>query len=496
MWTKVVAVCLLVVAAGVVASATRPAARPAPVTPPPAAPDTRPGPGGVLYPPPTAADVKLAQVIGPIRFHGVPFDAAVERLREMTGANLFVDRAGLDVAGLDGKAAVDLDLPPMPLSGVLRELGHPVSTLTARVGYSAADGVIVLSTGDRLARESILRVYDVRDLVAAMVAEQASGPDRPAKTSDEVLKDLADVLTTFAGPEEWRDNGGPVGSIRELSGRLLVTQSWDGHRQVEALLATLREPPGPVDRAAGRPLVDAAAAEAALRRPAGRVAFHGTPFDEALAQMERAAGMKFVVRWGDLRTVGYDPKAPVNLELNDLPIGVVLRRLLNSGGPPDNLPLDYTVRDGVIVVSTAPSVDDTYVRIYDLADLIAADREWGARVGRLMPPRPPAPPPADAVPDEPNLKRREFAADLIEAIMAFAAPDSWREAGGNTGTGRLWGQRFIVRQTWENHQAIDTLLAVLRQPDAFPAAGPTTRPTRPTHPATRPAEPTTRGETP
>ena len=42
-------------------------------------------------------------------------------------------------------------------------------------------------------------------------------------------------------PDSWKDNGGPSGSVYELNGRLVIQQTWENHRRIEALFDELRE---------------------------------------------------------------------------------------------------------------------------------------------------------------------------------------------------------------------------------------------------------------
>src|SRR5258708_5731439 len=51
-------------------------------------------------------------------------------------------------------------------------------------------------------------------------------------TRDEAAEMLVRVITETVSPDTWRAAGGSIGSIRELSGLLVVTQTVEGHEQV------------------------------------------------------------------------------------------------------------------------------------------------------------------------------------------------------------------------------------------------------------------------
>ena len=118
--------------------------------------------------------------------------------------------------------------------------------------------------------QSVLRVYDVRDLIASDAALHAqrieaatatiravitAGGGTPATvpattraaTIDPQHEQYLDsverlklVITETVDPESWREAGGTVGSIREFNGQLVVTQTPVAHDRIAKLLQDLR----------------------------------------------------------------------------------------------------------------------------------------------------------------------------------------------------------------------------------------------------------------
>jgi hypothetical protein len=120
-------------------------------------------------------------------------------------------------------------------------------------------------------------------------------------------------------------------------------------------------------------------------------------------------------------------------------------------------PLEFTVRDGAIVISSAGKIERHPVtRVYDL-------RDWPQPGAWAQPARP-------ADPGAAPLTRPEAAEELGTAIMESVAPDSWRDNGGVPGSIRFAADRLIVTQTWRNHEKVRRFL------DAMRAAPPTTAP--------------------
>ena len=57
----------------------------------------------------------------------------------------------------------------------------------------------------------------------------------------DLVTSITDTIKSTVSPDSWRDNGGTIGSIRELNGQLIVNQSVDNQIAVYNLLQQLRE---------------------------------------------------------------------------------------------------------------------------------------------------------------------------------------------------------------------------------------------------------------
>ncbi|MGH7215040.1 MAG: type II secretion system protein GspD, partial [Tepidisphaeraceae bacterium] len=58
---------------------------------------------------------------------------------------------------------------------------------------------------------------------------------------EELVEQITTLIIETIAPDSWRDSGGSVGSLRELSGQLIVTQTPENHRELQGLLGQLRE---------------------------------------------------------------------------------------------------------------------------------------------------------------------------------------------------------------------------------------------------------------
>jgi len=100
------------------------------------------------------------------------------------------------------------------------------------------------------------RVYDVRDLILSVddaPPNEFAGADsdrqtgtspsttQPLSPRDQSIKLIIGTIQDTIGPDSWKDRGGSVGSIREIAGQLIVTQTPENQAAIERLLGQLRE---------------------------------------------------------------------------------------------------------------------------------------------------------------------------------------------------------------------------------------------------------------
>ena len=180
---------------------------------------------------PEAARALLEKPLAEVKFDDAPFSEAVDRIRDLTGANIFVNWKALEATGIDRNTPVSVHLRGKKLSSVLDLVLAIVGSERAKLGYSIDDGVLTISTQDDLAKNVVVRVYDIRDLIYPQVNR-----DIQVTRLTRLIEHDVDALS-------WKDAGGSVGALRELEGQLIVTQTRDNHRRLVALLRDLRGGP-------------------------------------------------------------------------------------------------------------------------------------------------------------------------------------------------------------------------------------------------------------
>ena len=168
------------------------------------------------------------------------FEGAMGKIAALTGRNFVVRWPALKDGGVPREAPVRLRVRDVNLGAALDMVLRLASVGAVPLGWEEEDGVITVSTEQDLGLRLKPRVYDVRDLVAAVRASYAGEPLDERPTAAEAIDMITQLLTETIDPDTWRDAGGSVGSIRVLGGRMIVTQTPRNLREVEWLLDELR----------------------------------------------------------------------------------------------------------------------------------------------------------------------------------------------------------------------------------------------------------------
>jgi hypothetical protein len=212
-----------------------------------AEPVSKPVPSGDV---PTAEDrameAQLARRVPEVSFDAVALADAIDFLRDVSGANIFVDWKALEAAGMDRTTPVTLRAKNVSFSHALDMVLQSASGGTTPLAYSTKAGVIQISMGEQLDKDTEVRAYDVRDLVPAELE----------------MKALVTMLQESVAPNSWRDAGGSTGVLHSTKHKLIVTTTEQNHREIRNVLKMLREEPK------DGPKTEAAASTAARPAPA------------------------------------------------------------------------------------------------------------------------------------------------------------------------------------------------------------------------------------
>jgi general secretion pathway protein D len=224
---------------------------------------------------------KMSAVLPKLEFSGISFNDVVQFLRDVSSTNIYVKWPALQAAGIDKNTAVNIRLQDVSFEKALKTVLEDVGGATNNLDYIIDEGVIKISTREDLDKETVTKVYDIRDLIVRRPnfigpsidltsfgcntgnnCSSGSGMFGNNTTSggggggnngggncsveatisrQELITSILELIRSTISPETWRENSGTIGSLREMQGMLVVTQTAKNQRSLTDLLNQLRE---------------------------------------------------------------------------------------------------------------------------------------------------------------------------------------------------------------------------------------------------------------
>lgn len=222
---------------------------------------------------------KMNAELPKLEFNGISFSDVVQFLRDVSSTNIYVKWPALQTAGIDKNTAVNIMLTNVSFEKALKTVLEDVGGATGNLDYIIDEGVIKISTREDLDKETVTKVYDIRDLIVrrpnfvgpsidlttfgnngsnngssgssgGMFGNNngSSGGNNGATcgveatiSRQELISGILELIRSTVAPETWRENSGTIGSLREMQGMLVVTQTAKNQRSLIDLLNQLRE---------------------------------------------------------------------------------------------------------------------------------------------------------------------------------------------------------------------------------------------------------------
>jgi hypothetical protein len=167
---------------------------------------------------------KLAEKIEQVDFQSVPLSAVIDFVREVRGVNIQTQWGVLEKAGIDRQAPVTLRLKGASAATVLQAALGRVGG-SPPIGYAVDDGMVLITTTDRLRLHQKVEVWDVRPIVDD--PSQDTPPDA-----------LLQAILGHIAPDSWAGRGG-YGFADEVLGQLVVRQTPDCLKEIGSLVTVL-----------------------------------------------------------------------------------------------------------------------------------------------------------------------------------------------------------------------------------------------------------------
>lgn len=214
---------------------------------------------------------RLQENIAKLDFDGIDFKNVIQFLREVGNIDIAPNWAVLEAVGVDRTTKVNVHLTNKSLEKALKVILENVGGVN-ELNFVVDDGVITISTKDDLSgpKWRKTRVYDIRDLIVSLPSfegpsinlttgsnntgnnngssawgddddDDDDDDDEDELTRSELIAEILELIRSSIDPDSWRANGGETGSITELGGQIVVTQTAENQRSLLDLLSRLRE---------------------------------------------------------------------------------------------------------------------------------------------------------------------------------------------------------------------------------------------------------------
>jgi len=179
---------------------------------------------------------KLAAPIPAVAHVNAPLDKVLDSWASAAGVNLHVQWRALEAAGINKDAPITINLRGVAAEQVLRRVLEDVGGGNIKLEYRVDEGVVDVSTAEEMAHYRVTRIYDVRDLLVASLAQDRKLHGTGAEQTDQ---DVAVALVTMIEQSIGPTWDGPQ-TIGYFAGRLIVNKPQAEQDRILQLLTALR----------------------------------------------------------------------------------------------------------------------------------------------------------------------------------------------------------------------------------------------------------------
>jgi len=229
------------------------------------------------------------EVLPSVDLDGVRFAKVIDWMKEVGEVNIVADWKALDFIGVSPDDPIHLNLNRVNLATVLdRVLDQLGENEVDRPKFAIKDGLLVVASKDVIEDHVETLVYNISDLLfdvpyfdnapildldsalknhnisigsgGLMPGTGASfrnaepayqgdsrsvfynpSTDGTRQSREDKISEIVDVIQRSIDQDGWTDFGGDTGTISEMSGNLVITQTPSNHRSIQGLLSQLRE---------------------------------------------------------------------------------------------------------------------------------------------------------------------------------------------------------------------------------------------------------------
>lgn len=206
----------------------------------------------------------------PVDFSDNNLEDVLTFIANVGNVEMDVDWQSLEDIGVARETTVSLRLTNVPLETVLNRVLEKSSEPTLPAGWAVTDGVLTVASDEVLRRNTVLEIYDIRDLLieipdydnapefdlntvfqiggqqggggggGGQSPFQDRGTEIERRDRQEMVDELRDLIQENVDRDGWVDFGGDTGTITELNGNLIIVNTPKNHRAITGLLSKLR----------------------------------------------------------------------------------------------------------------------------------------------------------------------------------------------------------------------------------------------------------------
>jgi len=216
--------------------------------------------------------------VSKLDFEDMELSQVFQFLRDVSGSNIHIKWRALALESIEPATTVNVHLSNVTFRKALDTILEDVATGgepgigETGLGYVIDEGVITISTKADLGKQTVVRVYDIRDMIVRVPmfegprlgrstkgagdqtsdqtglfdpgaggGDTGSGLEGELKSRSEIIGEIKTLITDTVDRNSWRDAGGEAGAISEIGGQLVITQTSENHESIVELIGKLRE---------------------------------------------------------------------------------------------------------------------------------------------------------------------------------------------------------------------------------------------------------------
>lgn len=171
-----------------------------------------------------------------LNLEGLTLPQAFEKIAEQTRLNIVPAWSSLEGIGVDATAKLRGQVKDVTARQAI-ELALRAAGAT-RLPELVPDGPLLEIDPGLVA---ITRVYPIGKIVDARNKQRGPTTMPAAEQFRDAADDLVKTVVKTIDPATWRDAGGTIGAVSLLGKQMIVTQTRENHRKIEALLRELEK---------------------------------------------------------------------------------------------------------------------------------------------------------------------------------------------------------------------------------------------------------------